>query len=471
MATYAINMKKRLRATFITCSILCFNLSVQAQVSIDPTAIERLIQLKNLVDKAKTQIAQLKSVTKQGAATKANTTGILETGSKIEDLLRSPDEYLKLAYHSMMFNDATAILKLNAALKGNFASNLNANFKITDLTPYLDGKNYSDKSGSAFYDLVTKGTTIDNKNGIQSFSDFLGSQKSFISRQYALQTALQKKKMQQAMTYYQLAEELESKAIAMNDGIKSRNNGTAFRLSNQGVFGDIGSDLGGDLFGDLFSSEGISMPTFSSGTMTVNGKNYVMDATGNVYDANGTLITKDLSFGAKEQALEAFLKDNPDLKTGLGNAFNDFMANPFGAIGMIFKGGPKTPQDYLDEIMKQRFNTMKQNEANAIQNEIYSNIMKNALSGKNENYGDVANSFETNPIGNLSGISAGLRLTTGERMLLNKASVDLLTKAQELREKGDKLMLEALDRTETQKRLDGIWSAQLFRNTLANIKI
>jgi hypothetical protein len=101
----------------------------------------------------------------------------------------------------------------------------------------------------------------------------------------------------------------------------------------------------------------------------------------------------------------------------------------------------------------------------------FGNIMKNALSVKNENYSDVANSFETNPIGNLSVISAGLRLTTGERMLLNKASVDLLTKAQELREKGDKLMLEALDRTETQKRLDGIWSAQLFRNTLANIKI
>lgn len=450
--------------------ILCLNLSVQAQVSIDPTAIERLIQLKNLVDKAKTQIAQLKSVTKQGAATKANTTGILETGSKIEDLLRSPDEYLKLAYHSMMYNDATAIMKLNSALKGSFASNLNTNFKISDLAPYLDGKNYSDKSGSAFYDLVTKGTTIDNKNGIQSFSDFLGSQKSFMSRQYALQTALQKKKMQQAMTYYQLAEELESKAMAINDGVKSRNNGTAFRLSNQGVFGDIGSDLGGDLFGDLFSSEGISMPSFSSGTLTVNGKNYVMDAVGNVYDANGTLITKDLSFGVKEQALEAFLKDNPDMRGGLSNASKDAM-NPFGIIGTLFKGGPKTAQDYIDEVMAQRINAMKQSEANAIQNEIYNNIMKNAFSAKNEDYSSLANSFDTSPIGNLSGMSAGLRMNTGERMLLNKASLDLLTKAQELREKGDKLMLEALDRTETQKRLDGIWSAQLFRNTLSNIKI
>lgn len=441
-------------------------MSVQAQISIDPTAIERLIQLKNLVDKAKTQIAQLKSITKQGAATKANTTGILETCSKIEDLLRSPDEYLKLAYHSMMFNDATAIMKLNNALKGSFTANLNANFKISDLAPYMDGKNYSDKSGSTFYDLVTKGTTIDNKNGIQTFSDFLGSQKCFMSRQYALQTALQKKKMQQAMTYYQMAEELEGKAMAINNGVKSRNNGTAFRLSNQGVFGDIGSDLGGDLFGDLFSSEGISIPSFSSGTITVNGKNYVMDAVGNVYDANGTLITNDLSFGVKEQALEAFLRDNPDMIRVVFNAIN-----PIGIIGTLLKGDPKSVQDYIDEIMNQRINAMKQNEANTIQNEIYNNIMKNAFAAKNDDYSSLANSFDTNPIGNLSGMSAGLRMNTGERMLLNKASLDLLTKAQELREKGDKLMLEALDRTETQKRLDGIWSAQMFRNTLSNIKI
>lgn len=456
-------------AVFLIFCFLCLNMSVQAQISIDPTAIERLIQLKNLVDKAKTQIAQLKSITKQGAATKANTTGILETGSKIEDLLRSPDEYLKLAYHSMMYNDATAIMKLNNALKGSFTSNLNTNFKISDLAPYLDGKNYSDKSGSNFYDLVTKGTTIDNKNGIQTFSDFLGSQKSFVSRQYALQTALQKKKMQQAMTYYQLAEELEGKAMAINNGVKSRNNGTAFRLSNQGVFGDIGSDLGGDLFGDLFSSEGISLPSFSSGILTVNGKNYVMDAMGNVYDTNGTLITKDLSFGVKEQALEAFLRDNPDMRGVLSSVSKD--ANPFGIIGTLFKGGPKTAQDYIDEVMAQRINAMKQSEANAIQNEIYNNIMKNAFSAKNEDYSSLANSFDTSPIGNLSGISMGLRMTTGERMLLNKASLDLLTKAQELREKGDKLMLEALDRTETQKRLDGIWSVQMFRNTLSNIKI
>jgi len=178
-----------------------------------------------------------------------------------------------------------------------------------------------------------------------------------------------------------------------------------------------------------------------------------------------------LSFEAKEQALEALLKDNPNLKTTLGNAFIDFMSNPFGSIGALFKSEPKTLAGYLDEIMKQRLTTLKQNEANTIQNVIFTNIMKNAFAAKNDDYSSLANSFDTSPIWNLSGMSAGLRMNTGKRMLLNKASLDLLTKAQVLREKGDKLMLEALDRTETQKRLDGIWSAQMFRNKLSNIKI
>jgi hypothetical protein len=108
-----------------------------------------------------------------------------------------------------------------------------------------------------------------------------------------------------------------------------------------------------------------------------------------------------LSFGAKEQALEAFLKDNPNLKTTLGN---DFMSNPFGSIGALFKSEPKTPAGYLDEIMNQRLTTLKQNEASDIQNEIYNNIMKNAFAAKNDNYPSLANSFDASPIGNLSGM-------------------------------------------------------------------
>ena len=100
----------------------------QAQISIDPTAVGRLVQLKNLVDKAKSQIAEIKNDTKQNASTKSNTTGLLETATKIEDLLRNPNEYLRIANNSQVFSDAQAILKLNNSLKNTFTSNLNTDW-------------------------------------------------------------------------------------------------------------------------------------------------------------------------------------------------------------------------------------------------------------------------------------------------------------------------------------------------------
>ena len=100
----------------------------QAQISIDPTAVGRLVQLKNLVDKAKSQIAEIKNDTKQNASTKSNTTGLLETATKIEDLLRNPNEYSRIANNSQVFSDAQAILKLNNSLKNTFTSNLNTDW-------------------------------------------------------------------------------------------------------------------------------------------------------------------------------------------------------------------------------------------------------------------------------------------------------------------------------------------------------
>ena len=100
----------------------------QAQINIDPTAVGRLVQLKNLVDKAKSQIAEIKNDTKQNASTKSNTTGLLETATKIEDLLRNPNEYSRIANNSQVFSDAQAILKLNNSLKNTFTSNLNTDW-------------------------------------------------------------------------------------------------------------------------------------------------------------------------------------------------------------------------------------------------------------------------------------------------------------------------------------------------------
>ena len=131
----------------------------------------------------------------------------------------------------------------------------------------------------------------------------------------------------------------------------------------------------------------IELPAFtSSGVLKVNGQNFVMDANGNIYDSGGNFITQDLGFRAKEQAIEAFLKDNPNLKATMGNAFDEFMSNPFGLIGSLFKGGPKKPQDYLDAILAQRMEAKAQNQANAVQTEIYNNILKNAFDNKDGNF-------------------------------------------------------------------------------------
>lgn len=60
--------------------------------------------------------------------------------------------------------------------------------------------------------------------------------------------------------------------------------------------------------------------------------------------------------------------------------------NPFGISGILLKGGRKSAQDYLEEIMSQRINAMKQNEANPIQHVSYKNIIKNAFAVKNDDY-------------------------------------------------------------------------------------
>ncbi|CAH0994857.1 hypothetical protein EMA8858_00969 [Emticicia aquatica] len=69
------------------------------------------------------------------------------------------------------------------------------------------------------------------------------------------------------------------------------------------------------------------------------------------------------------------------------------MANPFGLIGSLFKGGSKTSQVYLDEIIKQRIEAKVQNQANAVQTEICNNILKTVFEGKDENYSELLNSL------------------------------------------------------------------------------
>jgi hypothetical protein len=73
-----------------------------------------------------------------------------------------------------------------------------------------------------------------------------------------------------------------------------------------------------------------------------------------------------------------------------------------------------------------------QNQANAVQTEIYNNILKNAFDGKDGNYSGLLSSL--NLASNSFGTKSGLRMSTGERIAGNRFSIDLITKAQELRE-------------------------------------
>ena len=62
-------------------------------------------------------------------------------------------------------------------------------------------------------------------------------------------------------------------------------------------------------------------------------------------------------------------------------------------------------------------------------------------------------------------------MTTGERISSNKIVVDLMTKAQELREKADSLLLEALKRTDEQKQLEAVWQKEMIRKSLIKMTL
>jgi hypothetical protein len=439
--------------------------------NIDPTAIQRLIELKNTVATLKKGLALQKNIDTNTMGDEANSTALVEAQGKIEDFLRDSDEYIRLSFNNTAYSDLNNLSRFSKNLKSNLTNNLNSNtWKVNDLQAYLMGTNYSANSGSEFYDVLTKGVSLDNKQGTNTINGYYDNLSKLYNRQYALQTVMQKKKIQQALTYYKIADELEAKAMALNEGMKSQTAGKPFSLQNKGVFGlNKSTDVGG-LFDDLFSSNSVELPNFtSSGVIKVNGQNYVIDAAGNVYDDKGSFVTQDLGFGVREQAMQAFLKDNPNLKFTMGNAFEELIANPFGIIGSLFKVVSKTPQMYLDEIIKQRMEAKVQNQANEIQTEIYNNIIKTAFDGKDGNYSGLLNSF--NFMSSSFGTKSGLRMSTGERIAGNKFSIDLITKAQELREKADTLVLEALKRTDEQKQLDAVWQKEMIRKSLIKMTL
>ena len=60
---------------------------------------------------------------------------------------------------------------------------------------------------------------------------------------------------------------------------------------------------------------------------------------------------------------------------------------------------------------------------------------------------------------------------TGERIANQKGALDLYVKAAELRQKGDELMFEAVQRTPEQKYVDGMRERSFQRTALAAVKL
>ena len=62
-------------------------------------------------------------------------------------------------------------------------------------------------------------------------------------------------------------------------------------------------------------------------------------------------------------------------------------------------------------------------------------------------------------------------MSTGERIAGNKMAIDFITQAQELREKADSLLLEALKRTDEQKQLEAVWQKEMIRKLLSKMSL
>ncbi len=65
----------------------------------------------------------------------------------------------------------------------------------------------------------------------------------------------------------------------------------------------------------------------------------------------------------------------------------------------------------------------------------------------------------------------GLRLTTGERIEVQGIAVDDLEQSVELQLEADRLVLDALTKTETQYKVDRAYQNALLRKSLQSIQI
>lgn len=395
------------------CMLLAKPAKVEAQIAIDVTAIQRLIELKNLVDKAKKQIGELQKSNTINNGTRQNTSAILETHVEIENLLRQANEFLKIAAKFNQFSDVATF--------DNFAE-----FHTVPYTNYIQpllwdqayifSKVQSDQQlggtdGMKLYDYIQTGRTAESQAEVNDLGEYFEVKRNALNRTYGLQTVMQKRKIQQALTYYKMAEELEKKAFAMNLAVKGEIKGTPLMVANKGLF-NTGSLSDGGAFGDPFNFD-------------------------NTWNEDAMQNMLQLQAGG----------------TGTGGLL--------GAIGELFKGPNQK------EVEQHIQNMVARAQADA---------MKRAMSSFQGGASiDYASFSQAPPMGadafGTSSAATGLRMTTGERIANQKGALDLYVKAAELRQKGDELMFEAVQRTPEQKYVDGMRERVFQRTALAAVKL
>ena len=408
-----------MKRKFILAGVLSFFMllaqpaQVSAQIAIDVTAIQRLIELKNLVDKAKKQLGELQKSNTINNGTRQNTSAILETQVEIENLLRQANDFLKIAAKFNQFADLSIFDHygdFHQIPYYDYIQPLLWDQAYTFSKIQNDGELH-ETDGMKLYDYFQAGRTAESQVEVNDLGEYITYKGHTVNRTYGLQTVMQKRKMQQALIYYKMAEELDKKAYSINLAVKGKIKGTPLQVANKGMF-TTGSLSNSGAYGDPFNFD-------------------------NTYNESAMSEMLQLQSGG----------------TGSG-----------GLLGAI--------NDLLTSKQQKEFEAQVQNMIARAQADAMKRAMSSFQGGASVDYAGFSQAPATGAEAfGTSSESDGLRMTTGERIANQKHALDLYVKAAELREKGDALMLEAVQRTPEQKQMDGMRERQFQRNAFAAIQL
>ncbi|MVM42006.1 hypothetical protein GO730_37370 [Spirosoma sp. HMF3257] len=406
-------MKRKIILAGVLSFCMLIARPVKAQIAIDVTAIQRLIELKNLVDKAKKQLGELQKGNTINNGTRQNTSALLETQIEIENLLRTADEFLNIAARFSKFSDVGKLDTFGEYAKVPYNEYIQPLLwdQAYIFSVVQSDRDLKETDGMKLYDYIQTGRTAESQAEIADLGEYFEVKRNTLNRTYGLQTVMQKRKIQQALVYYKMAEEIEKKAFAMNLAVKGDIKGTPLMVANKGLF-STGSLANGNIFSDPFSFDN----TWNDGAM----QNMLQLMTGG---------------------------------SGTGGLLN--------AIGDLFKG----PDQKMMELQVQ--NMIARAQADALKT-----AMASFQGSSGVDYGAFSQAPSTGASAfGTSSAATSLRMTTGERMSNQKGAIDLYVKAAELRQKGDELMFEAVQRTAEQKYVDGARERSFQRYALAAIKL